>query len=309
MANNGQPMPASRSRGGATAVPPALTFDETAGADRHIMRGNKTAPTGQGRMKMSTIHEGCVRAIRRGLTALLLAACGLSAVPARAAPPACQIVIGSCHRPPLSDATGTGIIDHLVIEAFRRAGLAACIEPLACERSLRNADSGVTDGDLLRVPAAVAHSSPNLVAVPEVLYTLPMNGFAVRHDLKVGGMDSLSSLRVGHILGWKILEEQVRAATTLRVRGPEELFTLLTAGKADLVIYERVTGLHLVREMGLAGIRALKPPLLVTPQYLMLNHRHRHLVEPLAAALRALKADGGYAAAFKSAGYPAPEAP
>jgi hypothetical protein len=38
----------------------------------------------------------------------------------------------------------------------------------------------------------------------------------------------------------------------------------------------------------------------------MLHHRHQALVEPLAAVLRALKADGSYAALFKQHGAGAP---
>lgn len=239
---------------------------------------------------------------------LLAALAVLSIPPAKAAESDCQIVIGSCHRPPLSNATGTGILDKLVIEMFRRVGLAACIEPQTCERSVRNADSGVIDGDVLRIPAMIPQHFPNLVAVPEVLYALPMSGFTTRADLRVRDFGDLAPLRVGYILGWRTLEDQVHAASTLRVRGPEELFPLLTDQKVDLVIYERITGLHFIKEMGLAGVRALEPPLLLSQQHLVLHRRHQHLAEPLAAALRALKADGTYAAIFTAAGYPVPPA-
>jgi len=239
----------------------------------------------------------------------MLGALGLPTPSALADTPVCQVVIGSCHRPPLSNATGTGILDRLVVEAFRRVGVAACIEPSTCERSLRNADAGVTDGDILRIPTAIASSFPKLVAVPEVLYALPMSGFTARPDLRVERMDELASLRVGYILGWRILEERVHAATVLRVRGMDELFPLLLEKKADLVIYERLTGLHHIETLGLADIRALDPPLLVTPQHLILNPRLRHLAQPLATALRAIKADGSYAAAFRTVGHPVPTAP
>jgi len=241
------------------------------------------------------------------LAATVLATLGWAvSSPLRAAEAACQVVIGSCHRQPLSNADGTGIIDRVAIEAFRRVGVTACIEQLPCERSLLNADAGVTDGDILRIPSVVTAKYANLVVVPEVLYALPMSGFVSRPNIQARGLDDLAKQRVGYVLGWKILEEQVRAADILRVRGPGELFPLLPEGKADIVIYERATGLYLVKELGLKGIRVLDPPLLVTPQHLMLHRRHQHLVEPLAAAIRAIKADGSYAAAFRQAGYQAP---
>ena len=233
---------------------------------------------------------------------------GPVAAPAPLAGPACQIVIGSCHRPPLSLAENAGIIDRIAVEAFRRVGLQACIEPLPCERSLLNADGGQIDGDILRIPATIASRYPNLVGVPETLYAMPMSGFVKRKDLSPKSLGDLAPLRVGFILGWKILEDGVKATDTLRVRGPEELFPLLNDGKADVVIYDRFTGLHLIKELGLEGIRVLDPPLIVTPQYLVLHRRHEHLTVPLAEALRAIKADGSYAEAFRRAGYAPPTA-
>jgi polar amino acid transport system substrate-binding protein len=224
------------------------------------------------------------------------------ALAANATGPACSIVIGSCHSAPLSTAEGTGILDRIAIEAFRRIGYQACIESLPCERSLRNADAGVTDGDLLRVAEAVLPKAPNLLAVPEEIYSLPTSGFTTHPDLQLRGFGDLVPLRVGYVLGWKRLEERVQAVEVLRTRGPEELFGLLVDNKADVVLYERVTGLELVRQLKRPAVRVIEPPLLVVSTHMVLNRRHQKLLEPLAVALRAMKADGSYAAAFRAAG-------
>jgi polar amino acid transport system substrate-binding protein len=240
--------------------------------------------------------------------AVLAALLVVAAVPvAHAVDPGCQIVIGSCHRAPLSTPEGEGILDRIAIEAFRRIGYRACIESLPCERSLRNADAGVSDGDLLRVAEAVLPKAPNLVAVPEAIYALPSSGFTTRADLQVRGFDDLLPLRVGYVLGWKRLEDQVRAAEVLRVRGPDELFALLADNKADIVIYDRNTGLQVIKELKRSDMRVIDPPLVVVQTHMVLNRRHSKLVEPLAAAMRTMKADGSYAASFRAAGVAPPE--
>ncbi|MBI4996911.1 MAG: hypothetical protein HZC22_08425, partial [Rhodocyclales bacterium] len=203
----------------------------------------------------------------------------MAAPVALAVGPDCRIVIGSCHAAPLSTPEGKGILDRVAIEAFRRIGYHACIEPMPCERSLRNADAGVTDGDLLRVAEAVLARAPDLAAVPEMIYPLASNGFTMRHDLQLRGSDDLQPLRVGYVLGWKRLEERVQAAEVLRARGPDELFALLIENKADVVIYERVTGLELVRQLKQPGIRVIDPPLVVVPTHMVLNRRHQKLLE------------------------------
>jgi len=221
--------------------------------------------------------------------------------------PACEIVIGSSHRPPLSNADGAGIIDALVIEMFRRIDRRACITPLPAERSLLNAESGLTDGDILRIPGVVASGRyPNLRTVPEVLYTLPMVGFTRRADLRAKTLADLKPLRVGFVKGWKILEEKVEAHEIVLARSADELFGLLAEDKVDLVIYERLTGQAIVQRMNLEGVRIIEPPLLVTPQFLVLHRRHEALLEPLAGALRALKNEGAYERAFRAAGMSVP---
>jgi polar amino acid transport system substrate-binding protein len=225
---------------------------------------------------------------------------------AEAAESSCPIVIGSCHRPPLSTADAGGILDRLVVEAFRRVGLTACVTSLPCERSLLNANQGVTDGDILRVPAIVEYGYPNLMIVPEPFYRFDFQGFAVRSDLVVRGWEDLKPLRVGFVLGWKILEDRVQAAEVMRARGAEQLFPLLVDRKTDVVIYERLTGLELVRSAGYGGVRLLEPPLLTVDQFLVLNRRHAALAEPLAAAIRSMKADGSYDGAFRAAGRDVP---
>lgn len=239
---------------------------------------------------------------------VLLCLAGLIGAARATEPKDCQIVIGSSHRPPLSNtAVGQGILDTLVIEMFRRIDRTACIIPLPAERSLINADGGLIDGDILRVRGIVNDPRyPHLERVPEVLYLLPMMAFTRRTDLEPRSLADLAPLRVGFVVGWKILEEQVKAAEITRARGAEELFALLREDKVDLVIYERLTGQHLVKRLGIKGVRAIEPPLLVTPQFLVLHRRHQALLEPLAHALRALKAEGAYERAFGASGVRAP---
>lgn len=217
----------------------------------------------------------------------------------------CDITLGSCHRAPLS-AEGNGIIDKVIHEAFRRVGKQSCVLALPCERSLLNASTGDIDGDIMRIPAVIDQRYPHLRTVSEPLYTLAMSAFALRKDLRAERLEDLAPLRVGYIIGWKILEEKVQAASILRVRSAQELFMLLAEDRADIVIYERLTGMLTAEETGLKNIRVLDPPLIMTPQHLVLHERHANLLEPLAKALHAMKADGSYDRIFRMAGTTAP---
>lgn len=212
-----------------------------------------------------------------------------------------ELVIGSCHLPPLSTPHGDGVLDLLCLEAFRRVGRGARVAHLPCERSLLQADQGLIDGDILRV-AGLEARYPSLVQVPEPLFTVDFTCFATRRDLTVDSLDDLLPLRVGYILGWKILEDRVRAARVERVREPDALFAMLAENRVDVVVYERVTGAWLVRSQGHAAIRAMERPLFSTPQFLYLHRRHAALTGPLAEALAAMRAEGRFEALLRGAG-------
>lgn len=231
-------------------------------------------------------------------TLLLLLLTARTAVGAEA-----DLVIGSCHLPPLSTEQADGLLDQLCQEAFRRVGRGVRVQRLPCERSLLQADQGHTDGDILRI-AGLESRYPSLVRVPEPLFTVEFSCFVTRRDLNIASPEDLRPLRVGYILGWKILEDNVQAARVERVREPEALFAMLADGRVDVVIYERITGAWLIKAWGLARIHALEPPLFSTPQFLYLHRRHAALVQPLAEALAAMRAEGRFEELARQHGLP-----
>ncbi|HEY0832454.1 MAG TPA: transporter substrate-binding domain-containing protein [Azospirillum sp.] len=187
-----------------------------------------------------------------------------------------------------------GFLDLLVGEVFRRLGHEAEIAFYAsAERALMNADSGVDDGDALRVRGLEA-IYPNLIRVPEKVIDNDFVAYSLRQDVATTGWDALRPFQLGFIIGWKIFEANLgQGFQTTSVQNADQLFTLLAADRADLVLYEEWQGRWIARRRGLP-VKVLNPPLLSTEMFMYLNRKHAALVEPAAAALRAMKADGTY---------------
>lgn len=204
------------------------------------------------------------------------------------------LVLCTTETPPLSAPGGTGMLDAVVLEALRRAGISANIVEAPGERALINANSGAADGDINRI-AGLSGLYPNLVQSPEPNMSYEFVVFAKKR-LALKGWESLKPLRVGYVTGWKILEQNVRAESVIRVDTPAQLFAMLAAGRVDAVLYERWTGEHLLRQLKLPGVAVQEPPLARRDMFLYLNARHAALMPRFAAALRAMKADGTYAA-------------
>lgn len=226
---------------------------------------------------------------------LLLAAFCLAPASAPAQPrEAKPLVLCITDSPPLSTADHTGLLDAILKEAFRRAGQPLRLTITPSERGLISANTGAADGDANRV-AGLEKLYPNLIRVPEPNMSYEFTAFA-RKNLVIKDWEALKGLRVGYITGWKILEENVRAASVIRADGSGQLFELLAADRVDVVLYERQQGLLQIAALGLADVRALEPPLARRDMFVYLNVRHSALASKIAAALRAMKADGSYAA-------------
>lgn len=210
------------------------------------------------------------------------------------------LTIGTTIAPPLSMPDGNGMLDRLQREAFLRINMGVQFVTLPSERSLAEANSGGIDGDNNRI-AGLEKSYPGLIQVPESNMTYEFTAFTLDPAVEVNGWESLGKYSVGYIQGWKILDENVKAAELTRVATPQQLFTLLKAKRVDVIIYERFGGDYFLRELDVQGARALQPPLAKREMYLYLNRKHASIVEALATALRGMKADGSYQAIFAPA--------
>lgn len=204
------------------------------------------------------------------------------------------VVLCTIDAPPVTTVAHDGVLDDILREAVRRAGgkLRMVIAP--SERGLVNANNGAVDGVSNRI-AGLEKAYPNLVRVAEPNLAYEFTAFAKR-PLAVKDWSDLAPLRVGLITGWKILEENVRAAQIIRADEPGQLFELLAADRVDVVLYERRLGLHHVAAHGIKGVHALEPALARRDMHVYLNARHAALAPRLAAALREMKADGSYSA-------------
>ncbi|MCB1955663.1 MAG: transporter substrate-binding domain-containing protein [Rhodocyclaceae bacterium] len=187
------------------------------------------------------------------------------------------------------------VLEAVSREAFGRLGVGVQFVSLPSERSLRSADEGLVDGEGLRV-AGLEGQYPRLRRVPESYVGIDFVAFARDGAIRLDdGWAGLAPYRVVFINGWKLFERQVTVARSVtKVDQPEQLFRMLAAGRADLVLYTRADGLALIRQLGLGGIAAVEPPLKQADMYLYLHQSKSALVEPLAGALQAMKTDGTY---------------
>ncbi len=200
---------------------------------------------------------------------------------------------------PYIQADKRGFLDLLVPEIFRRIGLEAeAVGYPASERAMINANRGIDDGVAMRVKGLEA-VYPNLLRVPEKVIDNEFVAYSRRHRFDTDSLEALKPYQIGIIAGWKVFESRFDGGYALtRVQDAEQLFNLLANDRADVVLFERWQGNRLIRERGLDAWLLL-PPLVSTEMFMYLHVKHAALVEPIAEALRAMKADGTYRRIFE----------
>ena len=205
------------------------------------------------------------------------------------------LVINTFDIYPYSTPHGTGTLDLVIKEAFRRIGQKIKIEWLPSERALINADLGIDDGDFVRV-AGIGKKFHNLVRVPGKLCEFQFAAFARRPGIKISGWKSFARYNVGIPRGAQVLEENVSKGmrSLTEVNDQNALFSMLLNGRFDVIVYEKVQGEGLIKECGLPGIRQVGHVLKRTPMYLYMNRRYLALVPRLAMAIRQMKKDGAF---------------
>lgn len=202
--------------------------------------------------------------------------------------------LSTAFGPPIYSADGSGYFNRLIAEAAARIGYAVEIDAPPAERALVNANAGLVDGDGPRIhDLAEIGTYPNLMRVPVPLIHVEFVAFTRGPVVKVDGWPGLAPHNVGIVRGWKVLEQNITGTRSLvRTKTAALLFGLLRNDRIDVAVIDRLSGIATARALDIRDIHISREPLARRPMYLHLNNRHASLVEPLAAALAAMRSDG-----------------
>jgi polar amino acid transport system substrate-binding protein len=204
------------------------------------------------------------------------------------------LVITTSMTSPLSNEDQTGFYDQILLEAFKRAGQPIQIAHLPTERSITNANLGITDGELPRI-SGLESIYPNLIQVPEKIEDFKFVAFTWRTDIEITDWESCKPYNVAIVRGWKILEANLADVKSLvRVKNQDILFSLLREHRADIVVYSRFEGQEMIMKLGLESVHVIDPPLAEREMFLYLNKKHKELVPVITEQLKNMRLDGTY---------------
>jgi ABC-type amino acid transport substrate-binding protein len=185
----------------------------------------------------------------------------------------------------------------MLVEVYKRLGITVQFVDLPAKRSLLESSEGRVDGEVQRI-LAVQDQYPALVAVqPSFNFIEPaafVRSGAGTTTLRVDGWQSLAPHSIGIVRGVGSSERgtkgmrAVEAVTTM-----ENLMQSLEAGRFDVAVNDRFSGLLVLRRLGLESkVQPVDPPIEHIPLYHFLHERRRDLVPRVGEVIRDMRASG-----------------
>lgn len=185
----------------------------------------------------------------------------------------------------------TEIAVAVLTKAYAKIDVRPSFDPYPLRRSLRLADQGGLDGEVMRAELAFA-DAPNLIrlAVP-IVQIVPVLYLRADCPDKLTWSD-LRGRRVAYERGVKILENRLSGALSVLAKSNEDVFRMLQLGMADFAAMLDVEGELTLRNIGSPKVCKVAAPLEVVPLFHALHRRHRTLAARLEQVLGAMERNG-----------------
>lgn len=232
-------------------------------------------------------HHPTIQSRRRWLKACAVACLGAAAAVGAGA----QTVLRFSRLENVPDQYVGG---EILVEVYKRLGITVQFADLPAKRSLIESSEGRVDGEVQRI-LAVQDQYPTLVAVhPTINFIEPAAFVRKGMNPRLNGWKSLAPHSLGIVRGVGSSERgtqgmpAVEAVTTM-----EHLMQSLDAGRFEVAVNDRFSGLLVIRRLGLESkLQPVEPPLEHIPLYHFLHERHRDLVPKVGQVIRDMQSRG-----------------
>ncbi|MBU2713783.1 hypothetical protein [Zooshikella harenae] len=184
------------------------------------------------------------------------------------------------------DKNHVRLMTQVLVGAYAELDMAIDLRLLPNKRSLEAVNLGLADGEGGRI-AGMEKVYPNLVMVPEPLFSLQVLAYTKMLDIKVNGWKSLKPYRVGVLRGAKYAEYGAKGIDRVLLASfGTQLFKALDADRVDIVVIHESNNLAL---SGVKGVKVLQPPLQEIIIFHYLNKKHQKLIPALNCAIKKVK--------------------
>jgi len=193
-------------------------------------------------------------------------------------------------------ASESGLFHIMFIDSIRRAyeriGYQAEFVMLPDLRSLRMANEGICQAEIIRI-AKAEKGFPNLKRVPFSIAKLEGFAFTINTTKTINTWDDLKGLNTYIVNGDLYAMEGTKGMDVGKAKSLPQIFRMLVDGKIDIAIGMRETGeIAAKRDFPGSGIHTIGAPLASFPMYHMVHRDSQHLIPLLNDAFQEMVANG-----------------
>ncbi|GLX79709.1 ABC transporter substrate-binding protein [Thalassotalea insulae] len=178
-------------------------------------------------------------------------------------------------------------------QIYQKLGKTITVTPLPANRAQQEANSGVKDGEILRI-FNYGIETPHVIRVPTPYYYLTTAAFTQeKNEITVKQLADLSPYRVGIVRGVKHTNYATKGFPRVYLsNNSEQLFRQLAQGNIDIALTNYRNGIYTINKLNLQAIKVLDKELTYEPLYHYINKKHADMVEPVNQMIRQLTTSG-----------------
>ncbi|MEW6992355.1 substrate-binding periplasmic protein [Colwelliaceae bacterium 6441] len=178
-------------------------------------------------------------------------------------------------------------------QVYQRIGREISISPLPANRAQYEANSGIKDGEALRI-FNYGLENKNLIRVPTPYYYLNTTVFSLKgKQITLTNKADLAHYKIGKVSGVKHTENITKGLSKVyNSTSTKHLFQQLLLGNIDIALTNLSNGLLTIKHNQFQKIEVINPSLEKLDLYHYIHKDHKYLVNPINMVILQMKESG-----------------
>lgn len=185
-------------------------------------------------------------------------------------------------------------IGRLVLpQIYAKLNIDITITPLPAKRAQFEADSGISDGEIMRIHS-YGKEAKNVIRVPTAYFYLETSAFALKsRHFQIQSLEDLKGHHIAIVRGVKHAENAVKDILRVtELNSTDQILQFVARGRADLALANTSDGKMNLNTLGLNDLAKAGPALQTLDLYHYIHKDHAQLVSAVDRIIRNAKDSG-----------------
>ncbi|MDE1465290.1 substrate-binding periplasmic protein [Spartinivicinus poritis] len=198
-----------------------------------------------------------------------------------------KLQLGGRLTAPYHTEKGEGLVDQHIKLIFAGLNCQVHLLTIPSERSLRNSNRGLLDGDFIQLSDLDLTIYSNLIQINPSYFSFFM-AYVSLQNITYADKD-LSGYRIGAMIGMPLSAQSLNDVKVVRTKSYDQLITLLQRRRIDIAVLPIAVAYYYQKQTCLTQLHIEVRPELKVKLHIYLHKKHQALVEPLSKEINGFK--------------------